>query len=404
MEKISKRRKVAKDVPLTVRELFLGWLNPKDVGRWRSTCRRFCQDKAAFEKVSFRKNFNVNMCVPAQVRTVVMNKSAVVGPCTSLFHNLTAMHLLSINATADVMALVARCAQLQDLRLFLCSNLTDAGVGHFVRLKQLTRLVIGGAVKITNASLVHLGQLSALRFLTLDRCHQISSTERLHKIQHLEMLGLDMARVTNDGLASLNGHKNLRELSLVACTPVSSLERARVRELVNLECLNLRHCSQITDGCMDFLPPKLQKLDLTDCREISDDGLRRLLPLCSLTSLWITNANVTVAGLAHVARLPNLQSLFVELLGPAAKMVLPPRLRTLSLICEQLTDEDLLKVVALTDLEELRLYGCREITNGGVVRLNRLRNLRTFVVSNCRRVMIDGWRVCFASESIEIRY
>ena len=85
-------------------------------------------------------------------------------------------------------------------------------------------------------------------------------------------------------------------------------------------------------------------------RNITDAGLAHLAALPQLRELWLDGNQITDAGLAHLAALPQLQKLFLD--------------------GTQITDAGLAHLAGLTQLQELWLYQT-QVTDVGVTKLQR---------------------------------
>lgn len=130
--------------------------------------------------------------------------------------------------------------------------------------------------------------------------------------------------------------------------------------LVNLQWLNLTECGQVTDQGLVHVAAltSLEKLDLEGCMQITDAGLAHVAALVNLQRLDLTRCyKVTDVGLVHLAALPNLQ--WLELT-----------------FCEQLTGAWLAHAQKWTNLHHLSLFYCRQVTDAWLVHLAALTSLR----------------------------
>lgn len=134
----------------------------------------------------------------------------------------------------------------------------------------------------------------------------------------------------------------------------------------------------------------LTRLDLDDCRRVSDAGIERLSPLTRLTELDLKDCRLTDRSLATVGRLVRLEELNLSCSDDAWRGVSwltdagVKELRPLTALkglclnsCTQLTDESLAVVAELPLLEALHIYGCGDdakITDQGFQRLAKLEN------------------------------
>eukprot|EP00808_Paulinella_micropora_P013646 g7160.t1 len=142
---------------------------------------------------------------------------------------------------------------LQQLDLFGCRRLTDAGLIHLSRLGNLQHLDLGGCSQLTDAGLVHLSGLRNLQYLDLRAC------------QHL----------TDEGLIPLSGLRSLQHLNLGGCNQLTNAGLIRLSRLRSLQHLNLGGCNQLTNAGLIRLSRlrSLQHLDLGGCSQLTPAGL-----------------------------------------------------------------------------------------------------------------------------------
>jgi hypothetical protein len=89
-----------------------------------------------------------------------------------------------------------------------CPNVTDAGLRHLVRLPKLEQLSFfeeGGGMVITDAGLVHVGQMKQLKALILVNMPQVTDAglTHLHGVSGLEYVVLRRTGVTEKGVTQL---------------------------------------------------------------------------------------------------------------------------------------------------------------------------------------------------------
>ena len=98
--------------------------------------------------------------------------------------------------------------------------------------------------------------------------------------------------------------------------------------------------------------PTLTYLNLSENRKITDDGLRALRTLTSLTGLNLSSCSITSVGLGYLAALTRLETLDLS-------------------FCNRITDASFKALRPLNRLTSLNLQGCVKITNGGIARFGR---------------------------------
>ena len=96
----------------------------------------------------------------------------------------------------------------------------------------------------------------------------------------------------------------------------------------------------------------LRYLDLSENRNITNEGMPRLKPLTQLTGLNLSSCSITSRGLEPLRSLTNLETLILS-------------------FCNRLTDEALKHLEAMRSLTYVDLQGCLSITKGGLARIRR---------------------------------
>ncbi len=96
----------------------------------------------------------------------------------------------------------------------------------------------------------------------------------------------------------------------------------------------------------------LHFLDLSENRNVTNDGLVKLKALPQLTGLNLSSCSITNTGLEHLRGLPRLEYLNLS-------------------YCRSLSDPALKTLEAMKNLSFVDLLGCLSITNGGLARVRR---------------------------------
>lgn len=97
---------------------------------------------------------------------------------------------------------------------------------------------------------------------------------------------------------------------------------------------------------------QLVMLNLSENRNISDNGLRSLHRLTNLQILNLSSVGLTNAGMAHLSVLSRLENLDLS-------------------FCNRITDPGLKALRSLPNLTTLNLQGCVKVTTAGVARMRR---------------------------------
>jgi hypothetical protein len=98
--------------------------------------------------------------------------------------------------------------------------------------------------------------------------------------------------------------------------------------------------------------PWITALDLSENRNISDQGLKYLSSLKQLTFLNLSSCGITAEGLSHLSRLSRLQVLDLS-------------------FCNRLSDAGLKYLRPLSNLSLLNVQGCVKLSHGGLAKLQR---------------------------------
>lgn len=98
--------------------------------------------------------------------------------------------------------------------------------------------------------------------------------------------------------------------------------------------------------------PTLRFLDLSENRNVTNEGLVRLKMLPQLTGLNLSSCSITSSGLAHLSELPRLETLVLS-------------------YCNRLNDAALKTLEGMHRLTFVDLQGCLGITKGGLARVRR---------------------------------
>ena len=212
------------------------------------------------------------------------------------------LDLSQCGVTNDDLKHLSRLENLQSLVL-LWSLIDDDGLRELVALKNLKSLDLRHCT-ITDRGLEHVGRLEELRELNLHHFSeptcQITDAglKHLAKLSKLKTLDLSQNPISDTGLASLAGLTNLQSLSLrhhdVKMNAAWVQEDGRVK---------LRPLSEFPDGT------KFKYNQVTDLRQITDDGLAFLAKMTKMRELDLRGTVVSGAGLSHLSDMKDLRIL-----------------------------------------------------------------------------------------------
>ena len=217
----------------------------------------------------------------------------------------------------------------------------------------------------------------------------------IRTLKNLKRLDLKESKISDFQLDYLSGLANLRELDL-ALTRISDVGLASLRRLVALEKLDLTG-ARLTDAGRTVLVNlvNLRELNLANTpssrfpnhKGVGDATLAVLGGLKNLERLNLSRNNVSIAGLAHLVDLKNLEGLDLR-------------------CCKKVNDQALLPVGRITSLRELNL-DYTAVTEKGIRFLAGLKNLRKLTLCKCnvnKKITMDilkelkGLEVTFTGE------
>lgn len=119
---------------------------------------------------------------------------------------------------------------------------------------------------------------------------------------------------------------------------------------VRIKGINDRDLYELVEELQDV--KELRFLDLSENRNVTNDGLARLKALPQLTGLNLSSCTITNYGITHLRELPRLETLIL-------------------IYCNRLTDESLKTFESMRSLKYLDLQGCLHFTKGGLARVRR---------------------------------
>jgi len=201
-----------------------------------------------------------------------------------------------------VMSRISECSQLERLTLHYWEGKITYDLWKLHRLKKLRRLEVPYAV--TDLDLKGLRHLSRLEDLTL---------------------GGD--EISEEGLRHLSNLPRLTSLTLRPSVSLTTPVMAQIGKLSNLRSLSLQGSDRERNkrsikGAFHLKGlTKLERLDLAS-RDFSDDDAAILESFTNLRTLHLDNTAISIVGLKHIVKLPNLTTLMIGRVREAEQVVL----------------------------------------------------------------------------------
>eukprot|EP00210_Caulerpa_lentillifera_P002469 g2367.t1 len=245
--------------------------------------------------------------------------------------------------------------------------------------------------------------------------HQLSRLSRLHGLNLRNCVGVGDVLV-----AELAAVDSIRSLNL-SNTGITDDALMSLHDL-GLECLNISHCRNVTDDGMFWLQyvRSLHELDISGCPEISSAGMEQISFLPKLKRLYLQEMKaesccsslksmlvleelslrnccwVTDAVLADLSFCKKLQFLNLRNCSNFTDHGLNSLLNLQDLQsinlrgCSQITDDGILTISKLTGLKELDLSFLNQITDNSLLSLIKIRKLRRLVLDWCNQITSNG--------------
>jgi Leucine-rich repeat (LRR) protein len=259
------------------------------------------------------------------------------------------------------LAELANCHILEELNIGSI-GITDDGIDHILKLKNLKKLMLFGCDNVTDAGLAKLAALKSLNALRIK--HSDISIAGLNNLKSLpNLMELDVLRIKRDGatldISDLTGLEKLR-LSF------GSYSEKFVD--ADLECLaGLKRIRWLQIGPRNF----------------TDEGLSYLTDLTNMERLGIGGSDLTDAGLKHLTNMKKLNHLSILMGYDVDKRAYSSG--------GDITDEGLRQIEELKQLRFLDIYSNNTFSDTALQRLwKELPHLYTLRINGGMLLKIDS--------------
>jgi F-box and leucine-rich repeat protein GRR1 len=272
------------------------------------------------------------------------------------------LSLLNNHISDGVLMPFAGCKRIERLTLTGCTKLSDLSIAQVVEgNRSLMALDVTGVEGVTDESIYAVARnCYRLQGLNITNCEKVTDAslvaiaENCRYVKRLKFNGCGQLTDTSI-IAFAKNCRQILEIDLADCRRMEDeAVTALITEGLNLRELRLAHCVRITDDAFLKLPndmtfESLRILDLTDCGELRDEGVSRIIQAA-------------------------------------------PRLRNLVLAkCRQITDRAVMAITRLgKNLHYIHLGHCSRITDAGVLQLVKLCNRIRYIDLACCTNLTDS--------------
>lgn len=286
----------------------------------------------------------------------------------------------------------ANCNRIERLTLTNCTKLTDMSVAKMVDgNRNLLALDVTGMEGVTDLTMSAVANNSfRLQGLNITSCRKVtddSLVEVARSCRHLKRLKFnDCKQLTAKSITAFATNcRQLLEIDLHGCAQVEDdAITALINEGPNLRELRLAHCTRLTDSAFLNLPydakfESLRILDLTDCGELQDAGVQKIITAAprlrnlvlakcrqitdrAVVAITKLGKNLHYIHLGHCARITDA--------GVLQLVKMCTRIRYIDLACcSYLTDESITQLATLPKLKRIGLVKCNNITDRSIYAL-----------------------------------
>lgn len=324
--------------------------------------------------------------------------------CMTHIAHLTGLKVLTLENTRISARGAESLRHLANLeRLGFSGSVTDRTMAEIAQLPRLKALYLNKN-RMTNAGLAHLQKLAGLEEFSLGE-GRINDAGLLHlaKLPSLTYLMLQGETFTDAGIACLKNSPSLKILHLGHMRQLTDTAVAHISEIATLENLSLHWNENITDSGISHLRKlgNLKMLDIANS-QVTVRGVAHLAEIKSIDSLWLPGRIMNDEVLSYLGQLSNLRELHIAKgwhndpknhktyytdRGLAMLSGLK-NLEKLSIGSIGVTDEGMSHIAAFTKLRGLTIFGC-PVTDAGCAKLLALKSLERLNLSHTE-ITIDG--------------
>ncbi len=319
--------------------------------------------------------------------------------------DLSSCSPFSMSDSVVLPVLKARAGHVTHLNVSFLTQLSNA-VPNWVsyNMPRLHTLQLEGCYRsLDDNGLVHISAIKDLRHLNLAGCLKLSAKTLsliLSGCRNLEFLSMGSVPAVNDQVLEIIAHHpNIHSLVLDGCAGISdvgitALAKARGSAL---KSLSIAYCERVTDVGLQALADNchnIEVLNLYSVTKVTNKGVASVLATCTnLQSLNLSLiTGVTDFLIRHIVFQRHLQSPA----PPTAEEFIPSGLRELRMYgCKQLTDTGFEALQSCPELEHLDLFGCTNLSRDRAACL-------LFALGKLQRINLGGCPNISAQDIIDL--
>jgi hypothetical protein len=229
--------------------------------------------------------------------------------------------------------------------------------------------------------------------------------------------GEDVTRTLKDGEWKPVTRQELR--SVLRCIPdmtdtfKSSIRKIRFPQSFTGDCAGLETIPTLEElslriSKITVVPHlsdcrALRRLDLTECKKLTDDGILGLERIPTLEELDLSACNVTTV--VHLSTCKALKKLNLQWCTKLTDAGIVGLERILTLEELDLSNTNLTtfaNLAASKTLKKLHLYGCKKLTDDGIVGLERIPTLEELILASTKVTTVSHLAACKALKKLSL--
>ncbi|MCB9469253.1 MAG: protein kinase [Candidatus Obscuribacterales bacterium] len=272
------------------------------------------------------------------------------------------------------------------------TNITDSSLKQLAMSKTISYIDLSSCTEITDKGIKHLVGLKSLRGLILESARVNDETMKiLMQMPQLTELGVKApCRISDLGMDRILTLKHLNNLN-ISGNYFSTSKLRRLKELQNLEILNVSNCKLNNNSLKELTSLKLRALSATGNSDITAAGINNLKGFGQIDLLYLSGNNIDDNNLKTILALrpATLDIAFTKVSPAGLKLIADcDFIEVLGLAGLNLTDRDL-EPLAKMKLKSLSIESNR-LTDACFETLAKMKNLKTLSLKKSLRHSIPG--------------